>query len=91
MLVTAKAKVDRVICFSRGAGNFDSSYILHNYGSQICIQDIRGFNDYADSKNYCILIFLKNPEAITPFQIDKTGFGSACAWMIINDIEKIKK
>jgi len=42
-------------------------------------------------KNYCILIFLKNPIGIKPFEIDKTGFGAMSAWIIAKNISKVKR
>ncbi len=44
----------------------------------------------AKPKNYCILVFLKDPKKITPFAIDKRWYGSACAWITLPDIEKIR-
>lgn len=32
-------------------------------------------------KNYCVLIWLKNPKRVKPFKINKSGFGSAAAWL----------
>jgi len=46
---------------------------------------------YVEGKNYCLLVFLKNPQAIEPFEIDKTGFGAMAAWITIDNIEKIKR
>lgn len=43
------------------------------------------------NKSYCLLIFLKNAKTISPFEIDKTGFGSMSAWLTVKNIEKIKK
>jgi hypothetical protein len=37
---------------------------------------------------YCILVRLKDAKVIKPFHIDKTGFGSAAAWLTA---EKFKK
>jgi len=42
------------------------------------------------NKKFCILIFLKNPTAIEPFRIDKTGFGISSAWLCVEDIESIR-
>jgi len=41
-------------------------------------------------KKYCMLIFLKNPTEIEPFEIDKTGFGMMSSWVSIDDINRIK-
>ncbi len=40
---------------------------------------------------YVILLGLTEVQPITPFHIDKTGFGSAAAWLVVEDIERIKK
>ena len=42
-------------------------------------------------KNYCILMFLKDPKVIKPFKISKKGFGSATAWIGPVDIGTIKE
>ena len=42
-------------------------------------------------KRYCVLIFLKNPKSIKPFEIDKSGYGIMSAWICINKIDDIKK
>ena len=39
----------------------------------------------------CIFIFLDRVQKIKPFEIDKTGFGAMAAWLIVDDLEKIKK
>ena len=41
-------------------------------------------------KRYCILVFLKDVEKITPFEIDKTGYGNACAWISVEDIDTLR-
>lgn len=43
------------------------------------------------AKNYCLLIFLEAVEKVVPFAIDKKGFGSQAAWLVVDDIERIKK
>lgn len=41
-------------------------------------------------KKYCLLIFLKNPKEIKPFNISKKGFGMMSAWLCVDDINKTK-
>lgn len=41
-------------------------------------------------KKYYILIFLSKVEIIEEFNIDKTGFGNACAWLCVNNIDVIR-
>lgn len=42
-------------------------------------------------KKYCLLVFLEKPEAVTPFEIDKTGFGMMAAWLTVENLDRIKK
>ncbi len=42
-------------------------------------------------KRYCLLIFLKNPGRIKPFEIDKRDFGMMAAWISVPEIGKIRK
>lgn len=44
----------------------------------------------ANGKNYCTLIFLKDPKTVEPFKINKSGFGAPVAWLCVEDIEQIK-
>ena len=67
--------------------------ILDEYGRDDGIgeEKIPEFFERFKDKKYCILIFLKNPQEIKPFEIDKTGFGMMSAWITIDNISKIKK
>jgi len=67
--------------------------ILDKYGKDIGIEKekISEFFAGVKDKKYCLLIFLKNPVAIKPFAVDKTGFGLLAAWLTVADIAKIKK
>jgi ASC-1-like (ASCH) protein len=67
--------------------------ILQRYGQAdgLGIDDIEKFLKRFKDKRYCILVFLKNPERIKPFNIDKSGFGIMSAWICIDDVDKIKK
>ncbi len=88
--VRGKVMVEKVLQFNLTQEK--SEELFHKYRKQICLNetDIAKFLAWTKSKKYCILLFLKNPQAIEPFQIDKTGFGNACAWMIVGDINKVK-
>ncbi len=70
-LVLAKAEVEKVI----GIENLDQkavAWIANKYGLK---------EEWGKDKKYCTLIFLRNPKKVIPFKIDKSGFGSAAAWM----------
>jgi len=89
--VTAQAKVSKVIQI----GNLekkDVNEIIYKYGKQIRFQNtnIKDLKSWLQEKRYCILIFLKDPKRIKPFFINKKGFGNACAWLTVKDVNKIK-
>jgi ASC-1-like (ASCH) protein len=68
-----------------------SQKIVDEYGDEGLI-DIQNKNaeDWASGKRYAILIWLKNVKAVKAFSINKKGFGSASAWISINNIDIIK-
>jgi|SRR3989344_4353887 len=51
---------------------------------------IFGDDSWKKDKNYCVLIWLKNPKKVEPFIINKSGFGSPAAWLCVGDINSIK-
>ncbi len=91
--VTAKAQVSKVMQYD----NLDTekvTEIINTYGKHIApnLPEDEFFlwaQNHSDKK-YCILIFLENVQQISPFNIDKTGFGSACAWLLVGNIDKLK-
>jgi ASC-1-like (ASCH) protein len=90
--ITIKAEVEKVLEFENY--NHDQlKEIITTYGGEgkICFRSSQEeVIEWAKEKRYAILVFLKNPEAIQPFHINKKGFGSACAWITIEDINTIK-
>lgn len=89
--VSMKAEVNSVMQFS-GLNADKVKGILEEYGDDDGIEskDIPEFFERFKDKNYCILIFLKNPEGIKSFEIDKKGFGAMAAWVTVKDINSIK-
>jgi ASC-1-like (ASCH) protein len=87
--VTAKATVQGVLFFD-DLNRAKVEKIILKYGKAIGFTNLT-YNEKYDKKRYCILMFLKDVQEIEPFDIDKTGFGNACAWMSMEDIERIKK
>ncbi len=88
--VTAKAEVSNVLQFE----NIDKKLIkeiVKKYGEKICLDAVPIKIKDLENKKYCILIFLKNPEEIKHFDIDKKGFGNSCAWISVDKVDKIKK
>lgn len=92
MPVTIKAEVDKVMQFSSLTPD-KVKEILDEYGAEdgISVENIPKFIELFKDKNYCMLIFLKNPQKIEPFNINKTGFGLMAAWMCVKDINEIKQ
>jgi hypothetical protein len=88
-LITAKARVKDVLFFD-DLNKDKVLMILKRYGKAICMETLK-YTPYYDNKRYCILIFLEDVQQIKPFDIDKTGFGNACAWLTVKDIKKIRK
>lgn len=84
--ITARARVEKVLFFNKLTEQ-KIKEIVHRYGKEI------GMRQEAASsflgKNYCTLIVLKNPQRISPFQINKKGFGNMTAWITVGDIKKI--
>ncbi|MEK6807393.1 MAG: ASCH domain-containing protein [Nanoarchaeota archaeon] len=88
--VTIKAEIEKVLQFELSLEKVKE--ILAKFGSEgkICIRDSNETFEQNKDKKYCILVFIKNPEAIAPFTINKKGFGLMSAWICTNDVEKIK-
>ncbi|MCK4729778.1 MAG: hypothetical protein KAT28_00520 [Candidatus Aenigmarchaeota archaeon] len=88
--VTVKSKVKQVIQFEDlTPGKVNK--ILLEFGKQIGIQNLKLFFEGIKTKRYCILIFLENIKEISPFFIDKSGFGMMSAWISIDNINQIKR
>ena len=68
------------------------SQILNKYGKDIGIEKskIPEFVELFKDKKYCLLIFLKNPQKIKPFEINKAGFGNMSAWLTVKNVNKLK-
>lgn len=89
--VKLKAEVEKVIQFSDLTPQ-KVGEILKKYGSDDGLEQKKipeFFNRFKDKK-YCILIFLKNPSEIEPFEIDKTGFGAMSVWITVDSVSKIR-
>jgi len=86
--ITASAEVSKVLQLD----NLDKTKfteIMKEYADNIQLLS-REYNEYYQSQNYCILIFLKDAKPLQPFNVSKKGFGSACAWMCVENINDIK-
>jgi len=90
--VKLKAKVSEVMQFSDLTPKKVKS-LLNKYAKDDGIDKnkIPEFFKRFKDKKYCILIFLKNPQKVKQFDINKAGFGAMSAWITIDKISKIKK
>lgn len=89
--VTAVAKISKIRKFENL--NYKKvREILGKYGGDdgIATSSLEGTIKWAKKKQYCTLIYLKNVKEVEPFNINKTGFGSAAAWLCVGNINKIK-
>jgi len=89
--VTMKANVSDVLQFSNLTPT-KVKEILIEYGQKDGIpeNEINKYYEMFKDKNYCLLVFLKNPKKINSFRINKKGFGSMSAWVTTENIKKIK-
>ncbi|MFA5047759.1 MAG: hypothetical protein WC516_01820 [Patescibacteria group bacterium] len=87
--ISAQATVSDVRQFKLGDIS-DIAKIIKQHGKEICLIN----NDpetWDKLPKYCILLSLENSQKVeVPFQINKEGFGSGAAWIIVEDINKIK-
>ena len=90
--VTIRAEVSKVMEFSDMSPE-KIMEILEEYHRAIGIEKekLPRFFEIHKDRKYCILIFLKNPQRVKPFEINKKGFGLMSAWLIVGDINRIKK
>lgn len=91
--VSLKVIITKVLQFSN-LNNKRKDEIIKKYGeSDLGLSGPipKEIADYFENKNYCLLVFFKDVEAVKPFKINKKGFGAMTAWISIEDIVKIKK
>jgi ASC-1-like (ASCH) protein len=67
--------------------------ILKNYGAigKLNFDNVQKTYQIYKNNKYCILVFLKNPTKVKPFNINKSGFGISSAWLCVGRIASIKK
>lgn len=87
--VTIKATVDRVLQISELTPQ-KVREILDKHGKDDGIENTSYFYELFKNKKHCMLIFLKEPQKVESFNIDKRGFGMQAAWLCVKDVNKIK-
>ena len=90
--VIVKARVIKVLQYEISENNqaleIMNKHARKDLGFKIIPLEIQ---NYILNKNYAIFIFFDSVEKIKPFYIDKTGFGAMVAWIVVDDISRIKK
>ena len=90
--VSIKAEVEKIIQFSNlTPEKVKKNLVKYGHDDGIEKNEIPKFFEMFKNKKYCILIFLRNPQNIEPFEINKTGFGAMSSWITIDDINRIKR
>lgn len=89
--VRMKAEVSRVMQFADLTPRRVKG-ILGEYGDDDGLEKdkISEFFERFKDKRYCVLVFLKNPQEVEPFKINKAGFGSMSAWITVDLVSKIR-
>jgi len=66
--------------------------LARKYNNDLCFTESAFLETaWLKAKHYAILVFLENPQSVTPFAINKSGYGNACAWICVEKIESIAK
>lgn len=88
--VTVVSEVSKVLEFET-LNKINVREILEKYGETdgTPVNNLEDIIKWASKKRYCTLIYLKNSKSIKPFNINKKGFGSACAWITASEIGHI--
>jgi ASC-1-like (ASCH) protein len=89
--VTVSSEVEKV----RSYGDLTPDKVrelLMEYGLDDGIKpsELDSYYNLFKDKRYCLLVFLKDPQKTTPFNINKKGFGAMASWICIDDVEKVK-
>lgn len=88
--ITVAARVSQVLQFKNLTEETVAQIVAeHGRGMALAQVDVQ---EWVYGKNYCILMYLEDPREVVPaFDIDKTGYGSATAWLTVWDINRVKK
>ena len=88
-MVTVKTKVKKVLQYEI-KGISDLKFLINKYGDKICLVD-RDADTWNNKLKYCVLIFLEEVEELKePFNINKKGYGLNSAWLVVDNINRIK-
>jgi len=90
-LIVVKAKVSKVLQFDK-LNPRRVEELLNKFHRPDGIEKnkIDYYYKLFKDKKCCILVFLKNPQKVKPFSINKSGFGSMSSWMAVSNIKNIR-
>ncbi|MBU2592413.1 MAG: ASCH domain-containing protein [Patescibacteria group bacterium] len=90
--VTVKAEVNKVEQYA-DLDQAKREWLLKKYSvSDLGTKEIMPqILEYIKNKRYCIIIHLRNPKEVDPFEIDKSGFGAMASWLTVDRIEEVKR
>lgn len=88
--VTATAKISKVLQIQVSSLH-EALSLAKQYKEEICLSDNAiTETSWLVGKRYVILVYLQDAKKITPFSINKSGFGNACAWITCPKIAALK-
>lgn len=91
--VCLKAIVDKVLRFY-ALTPLKVEAILREFGEADGIDSDNQYEQFYNlfrNKRYCLLIFLRQVEKVIPFDIDKRGYGAMASWLVLDNINQVKK
>ncbi|MDP3734560.1 MAG: hypothetical protein Q8R37_04990 [Nanoarchaeota archaeon] len=85
--ITARAKAGKTLFFA-DLNHSKIESILIEFSAALGVD--LSYLEKIKQKNYGTLVYLLNVEKIKPFEINKKGYGTGCAWITVEDIKTIK-
>jgi ASC-1-like (ASCH) protein len=85
--VSARARVKDVKFFC-DPGIPTLKRIVRDYGRRICLKP--DFDVKKVRAKYITLVFLQDVEPVKSFRIDKSGFGNANAWLVVQSVDSLR-
>ncbi|HLC44092.1 MAG TPA: hypothetical protein VJK08_03135 [Patescibacteria group bacterium] len=90
--ISIRADVAEIQQFDR-LNSLKIRQILDEFGLRLGYSrsELADYFSQIKDKKYCIIIFLQNILKVKLFDINKKGFGTMSAWLVVDNIDKIKK
>jgi hypothetical protein len=67
--------------------------LLEEYGKACGIEpdQMPAYYSRFQHKRYAIFLYLKNPQRVAPFEINKAGFGKKASWISVESVELLRR